>query len=83
MMDTTSSEAPDTGGGDLSPGDRVVILQGDWGSRTGVVLHPDPEYYHWGVWVLLVDNGDRIAISAYSLWRSIYQNEPLEEVPSV
>lgn len=74
-----------TSDGPLSPGERVVIMQGKFVGSAGVVLGPNTTFHTAGlpVYNLVLESGELIYIAQVSLERSIYQGEQLEAVPNV
>lgn len=75
-------ENPET----FDPGDRVILTRGEWQGQAGVVLGLDyynSMMYQQFIYQVFMENEDRISINGLSMIKSIYQNEPLEEVPSI
>ena len=73
---------------DFEPGDRVVLGEGagNFVGTAGVVLKKEEMYsifYNTDVYVVMSDEGEKIAAFKGVIIKSPYQNEPLEEVPSV
>lgn len=85
--DDLDDDEPEDLGFDLSndeiaDGDRVVIIYGFYLGMAGVVLGRTQMFGHQVLRIEL-EEGLRIKIAEASVERSIYQGEPLEEVPSV